>query len=275
MRPNQQFYNLLGFDGVDQDNHIFKLSDYYVPTLYGGATTSGTASNDYWEYRVDTDSLTYQFPTGTASAYSMIWGTASGKDAMDNCYINKWGVTGGSGIYSWEIGVPEVCYTSPTFSGATDPINPIIIYIIWDVKSINQTYININIGSDTYCNNSAISCNWFVNGIAQKQNNINNVRTLKIIWDKNTGLTSIYTSYYPLLSPSLVYNILGTYSIINDNPPFFVNAAYVAGIYSVSSSSLYGPIISNFQPNGLTGTNRDVIATPPPLSQTINTSIRF
>ena len=164
-----------------------------------------------------------------------------GSDPDFNLIGSRWLMTGGTGQFSVE--------TPAVHSNGLKAI------FGFDYKSVNKTYIKLN-----YPSEGLVS--WVINGVIAKTASSSNVSRYKIIWDSNTKVSYVYSGGYTWNFKS--YNTLvGTHSIDTTMDPFFLvettSGWYGYGTQSmaISGGSFSDVILSNYQVDGLTGSNID------------------
>lgn len=295
MRPIQQVVSMLKDPRDLSGNYIIKMDSEYLPATNLGVSgvTLSTTDSTYWQIRVDSPSTNLgahqQTSKTTISSYNGKAGTSN--NSLTNTVGCKWGLTGGSGIYSYEIPSLDeyntyyIMYTGTwsylsAHDGSTGPIND---YFAWDIQGI-QSYISVNRGlsaSTDYTEgppdgSSAFfgTVNWYVNGTPQKTvYTDNSAKSFKIVWNKNDGMSYVYSSSgYTYSAAGSV--LVGTYSItsatVSYKSPFcFTGIVWNtrALLYNLDIIEYGNRTISNYQVNGLSGSNSGAPYSPPPVSQ--------
>lgn len=232
-------------------NATLKLSTTGMADL--GGLTNSTILTTYWESRTKSDSPFY---TPVVSPQDTSYGMSAtnsinlinyGSDPDFNLIGSRWLMTGGTGQFSVETPAVHSNGLSAIFG--------------FDYKSVSKTYIKLN-----YPSEGLVS--WVVNGTIAKTASTSSGFRYKIIWDSNTKVSYVYSGGYTWNFKS--YNTLvGTHSIDTTMDPFFLietavdvsggSIWYGYGTQSMSPSggSFSDVILSNYQVDGLTGSNID------------------
>lgn len=250
-------------------NFIISQSDTPSPTMSSPATYS-REYNEFWEAAITTTSnTTWPFYVSGYNKIDLNLGTGSSVRSIDNFIGSRWGITGGSGQYSVDIPSFEVgSYNYPveinsyfSFDDVSNTLTPTYIVVLGSWYDSNE------ISYPTY------SIVWVENGVSVKtvitNEYTNATAKLKILWDKNTGMSYVYGDNNFPSSTDDYFRLLGTYSFnptYTQKPPYaFVG--WIPNDFTWVLEALGPFIVSNHQIRGLSGSNFGTSSVYPPVSQ--------
>jgi hypothetical protein len=262
------------YEYVDPTNeYLISQTTIPGPTMSGSPGTYSRDNNDWWEAGfTTTDTTTWPYSGSDYQNIDVFSGTGSSIVISDNFLGSRWGMTGGSGIYSAEF----PAFTISLGSAADEPFG---IYQQLSFEPLSET------ANPTYCQIlsdyfldvggapglSSSSINFIENGIAQKQVVVGTTnKRFKVIFDRNTNETYVYST--PNTSGDYT-TLVATYSwdsqYVTKAPFAFTGWIPTTGSFpSYGIIDAFGPMVmSNYQVNGLTGTNISGTAGTPDASQ--------
>ena len=250
--------------------YLISQNTIVSPTVSTG--TYSRVNNDWWEAAVTTtQNTTWPYAGADYQNIDLFLGTGSSITSTDNFLGSRWGITGGSGQYSVEYPAFQIQLGDSSlepysinqyfsFDPVTETSTPTYIYIE------NKYYPSIT--SMTY------SINWVENGVASKNVTGNGYNRFKVLFDRNTNMSYVYGAINFPSGTSDYDALLGTYSF---DSAYVGNAPYgwvawlpnnTALTFGYSTINAYGPLImTNYQVNGLTGSNFGGTAGTPDISQ--------
>lgn len=295
MRPNQEFVRLLNNKVTGDPSANYTLSWETDPYPFGGATYGSNdyalimqnaigyppavspyrVTNDYWTYRRTTAGnnqyyyavgLTTSFYPSPRASFDALIGLSGSNTSLHNMIGCNWGITGGSGEYSLEVMLDYV---------GDCPQSTINHYFAWDISGSTQSYIMVSPYIQLGINRASVS--WYINGSSIKQVILNTKNACKIVWNKFTGVSSLYSSSDYIGQPiksSTSYTFVDSYTVSNTNAPFcfYGNALSTTQSLTFQASQF---IVSNHQKRGITGSSYTQTSNPPPLSQMFNPNTKY
>lgn len=275
MKPNQEFIRLLNNKVTGDPSANYTLSWETDPYPYIPTTlTYSRTSNDYWIARRTSSSSTSHLIQSTQS-YDYFGLAGTPNNSLANMIGCNWGITGGSGVYSVEIPVGPILDGSSRAVGNKVLEGDINFYFAWDIAGSTQSYINISTYHYPSMGSYRSTITWYIDGISQKVISTS-VAGLKIVWNKNTSVSSLYLSSGggSYISDSSTYTFWDSYTVSNTNMPF---CFYGNILSSTQSIEAFIPqfIVSNHQKRGLTGSSYTQTSNPPPLSQMFDPNVKY
>jgi hypothetical protein len=281
MRPNQEFIHLLNNE-ITKDpngNYVIYTANQQLPNI--GSNNNASASSTWWHMRTKSTNGYWTNTVQQSTTSEQIWFgyTGSTNDSTSNCVESLWNIQGGDGVYSFEVSSANSANTyyqdQPGNQYELSVFGGVWHYFFWNYHISTPSYIGY-LQSDS--NNDAgvqSSVVWVINGVTQKTVNFNGCPLVKIIWNKNTGMTYVYRSAYS--TPALTNSnggygtLVGTYSVatasLTASTPFCHTGFILGATTSLFYAPLSGNIICNHTGNGLTMSNYNLTSSTPPLTQ--------
>jgi hypothetical protein len=237
------------------------LSNNFIVFDAGGYQSSGTFSRDllpYWKIRYQTESTTSidfnlfkNIDLGTSSTFT---------GAYDNLIGSRWQVSGGQDEYAFEF------YSDFEFQPLTSTQSFASIYqVVFDINPLNVSAVSIFTQDDPNPPFSQKSHKISVlqNGATIFNSGIiSHSQAFKVIWNKQTGDLTVY-SRSPNVNPFYTTLQLSIPSYGTNFSPvsmfqYFPNESSNIDFYFIKMS------VSNYLPNGLTGSMFNLTHNPPP-----------
>ena len=272
MRPNQEFHHLLHRQGVTSSNYVVDGQFYpYYPISGIIQSTSLSSSNTFWKTRIKT-TATSSVDTTDNTIVSATYGVGVSIINTDNSVTCKFGLTGGDGNYSIEFSSQDWTPYYTTFQNSG--YNGCGLIINNDTYIYLDFWFNIFGGNPTglwlYAtaryNGSYLNSNIQALGGTQA--------TAKITWNKVYGSYSVDVTNGTLETQNYNVNVLSGSGMTMSNLPMGGYGTVPSSTASVVYKGLKPMVISNYQANGLTGSNRG-INNPPPLSWLVGDNDRW
>lgn len=262
------------YEYVDPTNeYLISQTTIPGPTMSGSPGTYSRDNNDWWEAGFTTTATTtWPWSGSDYQNLDVFSGAGSSTAINDNFLGSRWGMTGGSGIYSAEFPV----FTIQVGQAADAPFG-VFQQFSFEPVSNTTTPTYCQVRSDYYDTGSfplltgiTSSISFIENGIAEKQVVVGTTnKRFKVIFDRNTNETYVYSGNTSGDYTTLVATYSWDSQYVTKAPYAFIGwAPTKLSFPSYADINASGPMVmSNYQVNGLTGTNISGTAGTPDASQ--------
>jgi hypothetical protein len=233
------------------------------------STTQSNVFNNYWQIRINTETETQQMKDYTDWFF---FPASSNNEFLDNSISCRWGMTGGSGIYTVEI--PAL----GAFSGINGTGSQLTHIIAWDLNPTTPTYVYIQ-DTLTGAGSSDKSITIIENGVSETNWTISSSFNTKYHWNKSTNILTILSGDFV---EDFYNTIVGTYSFTSpstDEPPIFsykpeLRTDDIIFLGNHDNDNVINKyVLTNYDPAGLTGSNIFFTENKPPSSLMIEDPI--